>query len=191
MKQQDIDILRNLPVAAQSHWIGGRSVVGRGTALDVTSPIDGQVFSSLANGTSDDVDGAVAAARKAFESGVWSKAAPAERKKIMHRIADLIDKHAVELAVLGVRDNGTEISMAIKAEPGSAAGTFRYYAEVIDKVYGEIAPTAQNILGLIHREPVGVVAAIVPWNFPMMIGAWKVAPALAAGMRVRAAVLHQ
>lgn len=71
--------------------------------------------------------------------------------------------------------------MALRAEPGSAAGTFRYYAEAIDKVYGEIAPTADTILALIHREPVGVVAAIVPWNFPLMIGAWKLAPALAAG----------
>jgi gamma-glutamyl-gamma-aminobutyraldehyde dehydrogenase len=110
--------------------------------------------------------------------------APAARKAVLHRLADLIDKHAVELAVLGVRDNGTEISMALKAEPGSAAGTFRYYAEAIDKVYGEIAPTAPNVLGLIHREPVGVVGAIVPWNFPLMIGAWKVAPALAMGNSV-------
>jgi 4-(gamma-glutamylamino)butanal dehydrogenase len=83
-----------------------------------------------------------------------------------------------------VRDNGTEISMALKAEPGSAAATFRYYAEAIDKLYGEIAPTADNVLALIHREPVGVVAAIVPWNFPLMIGAWKLAPALAAGNTV-------
>ena len=110
-----------------------------------------------------------------------SIAAPAVRKKVLLRLADLIEKHALELAVLGVRDNGTEIGMAYKAEPLSAAATFRYYAEAIDKVYGEIAPTAPDVLGLIHREPLGVVAAIVPWNFPMMIGAWKVAPALAAG----------
>ncbi len=97
------------------------------------------------------------------------------------KIAELIERNALELAVLGVRDNGTEISMALKAEPGSAANSFRYYAEAIDKVYGEIAPTAENILGLVHRAPVGVVGAIVPWNFPMMIGAWKIAPALAAG----------
>ena len=100
------------------------------------------------------------------------------------RLADLIDRHALELAVLGVRDNGTEISMALKAEPGSAAQTFRYYAEALDKVYGEIAPTAENVLALIHREAVGVVAAIVPWNFPLMIGAWKLAPALAMGNSV-------
>ncbi len=104
---------------------------------------------------------------------------------MLHRLADLIEKHALELAVLGVRDNGTEIGMALKAEPGSAAGTFRYYAEALDKVYGEIAPpTAGNVLGLVHKEPVGVVGAIVPWNFPLMIGSWKLAPALAAGNSV-------
>ncbi len=110
--------------------------------------------------------------------------APAGRKKVLHKLADLIEKHALELAVLGVRDNGTEIGMALKAEPGSAAGTFRYYAEALDKVYGEIAPTAGNVLGLVHKEPVGVVGAIVPWNFPLMIGSWKLAPALAAGNSV-------
>lgn len=110
--------------------------------------------------------------------------APAGRKKVLHKLADLIEKHALELAVLGVRDNGTEMTMALKAEPGSAAGTFRYYAEALDKVYGEIAPTDPNFLGMIHKEPVGVVGAIVPWNFPMMIGAWKLAPALAMGNSV-------
>ena len=100
------------------------------------------------------------------------------------RLAELIEQNALELAVLGVRDNGTEISMALKAEAGSAAATFRYYGEALDKLYGEIAPTADNVLGLVHREPVGVVGAIVPWNFPLMIGSWKLAPALAAGNSV-------
>lgn len=126
----------------------------------------------------------MAAARRSFDNGSWSRMAPAGRKKVLHKLADLIEANAVELAVLGVRDNGTEISMAIKAEAGSAATTFRYYAEALDKVYGEIAPTAENVLGLIHRAPVGVVGAIVPWNFPLMIGAWKLAPALAAGNSV-------
>ncbi|MEY4755280.1 MAG: Aldehyde dehydrogenase PuuC [Pseudomonadota bacterium] len=110
--------------------------------------------------------------------------APAERKKILHRIADRIEAHHAELAVLGVRDNGTEIAMAWKAEPGSAATTFRYYAECVDKINGKIAPTAEGTLGLIHREPVGVVAAVVHCYFPLMIGAWKIAPALAAGITV-------
>jgi gamma-glutamyl-gamma-aminobutyraldehyde dehydrogenase len=130
------------------------------------------------------VDQAVKTARRSFEQGVWSRMAPAERKKVLHRIADRIEAHHAELAVLGVRDNGTEIAMAWKAEPGSAAGTFRYYAECVDKVNGEIAPTPEGTLGLVHKEPVGVVAAIVPWNFPLMIAAWKIAPALAAGNSV-------
>jgi 4-(gamma-glutamylamino)butanal dehydrogenase len=185
MSQAEINRLRAEKVAPQSLFINGKwQPAERGATLDVVSPIDGKAFSSISRGNAADVDAAVQAARLSFEKGVWSKAAPAERKKVMHKIADLIEKHALELAVLGVRDNGTEISMALKAEPGSAMGTFRYYAEAIDKVYGEIAPTANNILGLIHREPVGVVAVIVPWNFPMMIGSWKIAPALAAGNSV-------
>ncbi len=88
------------------------------------------------------------------------------------------------LTVLGVRDNGTEFNLALKAEAGSAAGTFRYYAEALDKVAGEVAPTAPDVLGLVQRAPVGVVGAIVPWNFPLMIGAWKLAPALAMGNSV-------
>lgn len=130
------------------------------------------------------MDAAVAAARRAYDGGAWSRAAPAERKRVLHAIADRIEAEALELAVLGIRDNGTEIAMALKAEPGSAAGTFRYYAEALDKVAGEVAPTAPGVLGLVHRVPIGVVGAIVPWNFPLMIGAWKLAPALAMGNSV-------
>ncbi|WP_404405121.1 aldehyde dehydrogenase [Pelagibacterium halotolerans] len=185
MDQAAIDRLRTTPVAEGHLWIDGKTCPGAdGGRMDVISPIDGTVLTTIADASAQDVDRAVAAARSAFDTKSWSRAAPAERKKVMHRIADLIEAHALELAVLGVRDNGTEISMALKAEPGSAAATFRYYAEAIDKVYGEIAPTPDNVLGLIHREPVGVVGAIVPWNFPLMIGAWKIAPALAAGNSV-------
>ncbi len=183
--QARIDLLRTQPVPPQALFIGGKWCAAEdGAVMEVISPIDGTRLTTIADATARDVDAAVRAARASFEKGVWSKASPAERKKVLFRIAELIEKNAFELAVLGVRDNGTEISMALKAEPGSAAGTFRYYAEALDKVYGEIAPTADNVLGLIHREPVGVVAAIVPWNFPMMIGAWKIAPALAAGNSV-------
>lgn len=126
----------------------------------------------------------MASARAAFDDGRWSRLAPAARKKVMYAIADRIEAEALALTVLGVRDNGTEFAMAFKAEAGSAAGTFRYYAEALDKVAGEVAPTAPDILGLVHRVPVGVVGAIVPWNFPLMIGAWKLAPALAMGNSV-------
>ena len=183
--QEKIEALRNLAVAPQALFINGiRQDPADGAVLDVVSPIDGRRLTTIADAGAEDVDRAVKAARAAFERGRWAKAAPAERKRVLLRIGELIEKHALELAVLGVRDNGTEISMAMKAEPGSAAGTFRYYGEAIDKVYGEIAPTAGDILGLVHREPVGVVGAIVPWNFPLMIGAWKIAPALAAGNSV-------
>ncbi|RFP87433.1 aldehyde dehydrogenase [Rhodobacteraceae bacterium 63075] len=155
-----------------------------GEALEVLSPIDGKAFTTLSRAQPEDVGRAVVAARSAFEDGRWADMAPAGRKKVLHRIADLIEERAMELTVLGVRDNGTEFNMAIKAEAGSAAGTFRYYAEAIDKIYGEVAPTAPDVLGLVHHAPVGVVGAIVPWNFPLMIGAWKLAPALAAGNSV-------
>ncbi|MCB1405594.1 MAG: aldehyde dehydrogenase family protein [Rhodobacteraceae bacterium] len=185
MDQLKIDALAAAPVAPGGLFIDGAwRAAQSGAVLSVTSPIDGRDLTTIADAGAVDVDAAVAAARRAFASGVWSRAAPAERKKVLHRIADALEREALALAVLGVRDNGTEISMAIKAEPGSAAQTFRYYAEAIDKVNGEIAPTAGNVLGLIHREPVGVVGAIVPWNFPLMIGAWKIAPALAMGNSV-------
>ena len=185
MLQEQIDRLRTAVVPPQELFIGGRFSAARsGARLDVVSPIDGRALTTIADGDAADVDLAVGAARRAFSDGSWSRAAPAHRKRILLRLADLVEQHALELAVLGVRDNGTEINMAYKAEPLSAAVTVRYYAEAIDKVYGEIAPTGRDVLGLIHREPLGVVGVIVPWNFPMMIGAWKIAPALAAGNSV-------
>ena len=185
MKQEQIDALRQHTVPDQQLLIDGRWVnATSGQTLPAISPIDGQPLCRIAAAGTDDVDQAVKAARRSFEQGAWSRMAPAERKKVLHRIADLIEAHHSELAVLGVRDNGTEIAMAWKAEPGSAAATFRYYAECVDKVNGEIAPTPEGTLGLIHKVPVGVVAAIVPWNFPLMIAAWKIAPALAAGNSV-------
>jgi 4-(gamma-glutamylamino)butanal dehydrogenase len=182
--QNQIDALAARPVADTRLLIDGRWVDGQDAPITRYSPVDGRPLAQIAQASAADVNRACAAARKAFDDGKWSRMPPAGRKAVLLRLADLIDKHALELAVLGVRDNGTEISMALKAEPGSAAATFRYYAEAIDKLYGEIAPTADNVLALIHREPVGVVGAIVPWNFPLMIGAWKLAPALAAGNTV-------
>lgn len=185
LDEERIRTLSAAPILPASHLIDGEA---RGASdsvvMDVISPLDGGVLTTMPRGTRDDAKAAISAARRAFDDGSWSGLAPAERKKIMLKWADLIEKNAVELAVLGVRNNGTEISMALKAEPMSAAGTIRYFAEAIDKLYGEIAPTAPGTLGLIHREAVGVVGAIVPWNFPLMIGAWKLGPALAAGCTV-------
>lgn len=183
--QNNIDLLRHSSITEPKMIINGKPVSAVSSeTLDVSSPIDGSVLTQIPDAGIADVDSAVAAARRAFDSGSWARMSPAARKLILLKWAELIDTHALELAVLGVRDNGTEISMALKAEPGSAAATIRYYAESIDKVYGEIAPTSQDTLALIHKEPVGVVGAIVPWNFPLMIAAWKLAPALSVGNSV-------
>ncbi|MBL0374232.1 aldehyde dehydrogenase [Rhizobium sp. KVB221] len=185
MEQTKIDRLRALAIPPQKLFIGGDwKAADREETIAVVSPIDGRVLTTISRASAADVDRAVRAARATYNAGSWSKMSPGGRKKILLRIAEIIEARSLELAVLGVRDNGTEIGMALRAEPGSAAATFRYYAEAIDKIYGEIAPTADNVLGLVHREAVGVVGAIVPWNMPLMIGAWKLAPALAMGNSV-------
>lgn len=185
MDQSSIDALRAQPVAAFTHLIGGNHVAASdGATMDVISPLNGRVLTTVARGTAADMQSAIAAARAAFEDGRWAGQPPAARKKVLLKWAALIEENALDLAVLGVRDNGTEIGMALKAEPASAAGTIRYYAEALDKIYGEVAPTPGDILGMILKEPVGVVGAIIPWNFPMMIGAWKLGPALAMGNSV-------
>lgn len=185
LDQDRIETLRHADVPSALHVIDGQRVAASDGATEpVISPIDGKPFTTMAWGTAQDAEAAIAAARRAFDDGRWSDLPPARRKAVLLKWADLIEAEAEELAVLGVRNNGTEIGMALKAEPLSAVATIRYYAEAIDKLYGEIAPTAPDVLGLVHREPVGVVAAIVPWNFPLMIGAWKLAPALAAGNTV-------
>lgn len=185
LDQNQIDALRGAPVRPALHLIdGARRPASDGGEMEVISPLNGKVLTTMAAGTHDDAEAAIASARAAFDDGRWSGLAPAQRKAVMLKWAALIESEALDLAVLGVRDNGTEIGMALKAEPMSAAQTIRYYAEATDKIYGEIAPTDPAVLGLVHREPVGVVGAIVPWNFPLMIGAWKLAPALAAGNSV-------
>ncbi len=150
LNQDRIDAIAARAVAPGKLLIGGDWVEGQDAPLDVISPIDGRHLTTIASAGAADVDRAVAAARAAYDAGVWSRAAPAVRKAVLHRLADLIDKNSLELGVLGVRDNGTDISMALKAEPGSAAATFRYYAEAIDKVMGEVAPTAGKCAGHGH-----------------------------------------
>ena len=131
MDQAAIDALRDSPVAEGRNLIGGQwAAAASGETLDVVSPIDGQHLTRIAASGGEDIDRAVKAARVAFEDGRWSGLAPMARGRILQRIAERIEAEALPLAVLGVRDNGTEISMALKAEPGSAAATFRYYGEL-------------------------------------------------------------
>ena len=185
LNQKNIDILRSKLVPKQSNFIGNKDISPLSEkVLEVISPIDGKVFSTIAASETEDVDHAVTFARKTFNSGVWANMPPKERKVILLKWADLIEINALRIAVLGVRDNGTEIKMAIKGEPKTAADVIRFYAEAIDKINGEITPTSHEVLSLIQKEPVGVVGIILPWNFPLMVGTWKIAPALAAGNSV-------
>ena len=163
-------------------FIGGRYVpAASGATFDCVSPIDGRVLAPVASTDAADVDLAVAAARRAFDSGVWSRRAPRERKKVLLRLAQLIEQHAEELALLETLDMGKPISDSLAVDIPATVRCITWYAEAIDKLYDEVAPTAHDQLALITREPIGVVGAIVPWNFPLIMAAWKIGPALAAG----------
>jgi gamma-glutamyl-gamma-aminobutyraldehyde dehydrogenase/4-guanidinobutyraldehyde dehydrogenase/NAD-dependent aldehyde dehydrogenase len=127
------------------------------------------------------VDRAVKAARAAFDKGSWSRMAPSSRKKVLLKFASLIEKHNDELALLETLDMGKPIRDSSRIDMPMAAQCIAWYAEAIDKVYDEIAPTGREAVSLIRREPVGIVAAVVPWNFPLLMASWKIGPALAAG----------
>jgi acyl-CoA reductase-like NAD-dependent aldehyde dehydrogenase len=152
-----------------------------GATFDCISPIDGRVLAQVASGDAADVDAAVASARAAFDRGDWSRAKPAHRKQVLLRFAELLRKHADELALTETLDVGKPIGDSLSVDVPSTANCIQWYAEAIDKIYDEVAPTGQQSLALITREPLGVVGAIVPWNFPMIMAAWKLGPILAAG----------
>ncbi|MBA4256913.1 MAG: aldehyde dehydrogenase PuuC, partial [Polaromonas sp.] len=163
---------------------GQRVAAADGQTFDCMSPVDGRLLTTVARCGQADVDAAVAAARAAFEAGKWSRMAPAQRKRILIKFADQLLAHADELALTETLDMGKPIQYAKGVDVNAAANCIRWYGEATDKVYDEIAPTARTALALITREPVGVVGVIVPWNYPMIMAAWKIAPALAAGNSV-------
>jgi 4-guanidinobutyraldehyde dehydrogenase / NAD-dependent aldehyde dehydrogenase len=166
-------------------FIDGRYVdAASGRRFDCISPIDGRRIAQVAACAAEDVERAVAAARRSFESGIWAGRRPAQRKLILLRFADLLQQHAEELALLETLDMGKPVSDALGIDVPASVRCMRWTAEAIDKVYDEIAPTGRDELGLITREPLGVVAAIVPWNFPLLMASWKIAPALAMGNSV-------
>lgn len=166
-------------------FIDGKFVpAASGRTFDCVSPVDGKVLTQVASGDVEDVDRAVASGRRAFESGVWAKMAPRDRKKVMLAFADAIRAHGTELALLETLDMGKPIADSSSIDVPATAGCIQYYAEAIDKVYDEVAPTASNVVAMILREPLGVVGAVVPWNFPMIMAAWKLGPALATGNSV-------
>lgn len=166
-------------------FIDGRYVdAASGGTFECRSPIDGRVLGQVAEGGEEDINRAVAAARRSFEAGAWSRATPVHRKRTLQKFAQLVEAHGDELALLESLDMGKPVRDARSVDIAASVRCLNWTAEAIDKVYGEVAPTGIDELGLITREPLGVVGAIVPWNFPLLMASWKIAPALAAGNSV-------
>ena len=163
---------------------GQRRDATSGQVFDKHSPIDGRRLGAVARGAVADIDLAVASARAAFEDRRWAGKAPAVRKRLLLRFADKILAAKEELALLETLDMGKPIQYALSVDVPSTARCIQWYAEAVDKIYDEIAPTGANALALITREPMGVIGVIVPWNYPMIMAAWKLGPALAAGNSV-------
>lgn len=166
-------------------WIDGKAVDALNGATFVDrSPRDGSLLANVAWCDEHDVARAVESARRAFTSSPWRGAAPRERKHVLRRFAELVAEHTEELALLETLDVGKPIGESLRVDVPAAAQCLEWFAETVDKQYGEVAPTGPNALAFVTREPVGVVGAVVPWNYPLIISAWKIAPALAAGNSV-------
>ncbi|HEV7980579.1 aldehyde dehydrogenase [Amycolatopsis sp.] len=155
-----------------------------GETFESTTPRDGSVLARIHAGGAEDVDRAVRAARTAFDDGRWRELPPKERKRIMLRWAELIRAHSEELALLDTLEMGKPITESLRVDAGGAADTIAWYAETIDKRYDEVAPAPADALALITREPLGVIGAVVPWNYALLIASWKLGPAIATGNSV-------
>jgi acyl-CoA reductase-like NAD-dependent aldehyde dehydrogenase len=166
-------------------FIGGKFVPSAsGKTFDCINPATGQSIAKVAECDAADVETAVKAARAAFEKGSWATMPPANRKRVMLKLAELLMKNREELALLETLDMGKPIAFSTTVDVPGSANTIQWFGEAIDKIYDEIAPTAGSVVAMITREPSGVVACVVPWNFPLLMACWKVAPALAAGNSV-------
>ena len=166
-------------------FIGGRwtpSVSGK--TFDTINPATEEVIAQVAEGDKEDVDLAVAAARKAFEQGPWGKMDARERGRLMYKLADLMEENIDELAALETLDNGKPIRDSRNADLPLAIDCLRYYAGYADKIHGQTIPVRGNYFTYTRREPVGVAGQIIPWNFPILMTAWKWGPALAAGCTI-------
>ncbi|MFJ3056198.1 aldehyde dehydrogenase [Herbaspirillum sp. NPDC087042] len=155
-----------------------------GASFKTTNPATGELLAEISACDSRDVDIAVAKANAAFNDGRWWKLAPAERKATLLRFADLLDANAHELAVLESLDSGKPIRECQLVDVPETINTIRWHAELIDKIYDHTAPVAQSALALVVREPIGVVGLVLPWNFPLLMLAWKIGPSLAAGCSI-------
>jgi 4-guanidinobutyraldehyde dehydrogenase/NAD-dependent aldehyde dehydrogenase len=166
-------------------FIEGRYVeAATGETFDCINPANGRSLAAVASCGAADVEAAVASARRAFDDGRWSRTPPSARKRVLRRFAELLREHGEELALIETLDMGKPIADSLAVDIPGAARCIEWYAEAVDKVYDEVAPTGPTTLATITREPVGVVGAIVPWNFPLLMASWKLGPALATGNSV-------
>ena len=166
------------------HFIDGEHVAGRGVRFTVVNPADAEPLCEVSSGTASDIDIAVASGRRAFVSGSWRCMAPRDRLEVLTRLAELIDRNAERFALLDTLVMGKPIRDMLAVDVPQSSLTFRYFAELCDKIEGAVTATAVDAFHYTLREPLGVVGCIVPWNFPLMMTAWKIAPALAAGNSV-------
>jgi acyl-CoA reductase-like NAD-dependent aldehyde dehydrogenase len=174
-------IANRLAFPSKAYIDGGWHKAASGKVFENTNPATGAILGTVAHCDAADVDRAVAAARRAFEDGVWSRAAPEERKAVLLRLADLVRANAEELAVMESLDSGKTIRDCLNEIGQEVPTFFQWYAELADKSFGKVAPTGEKIVAMIVKEPIGVVGLVLPWNFPLLMAAWKLAPALAAG----------
>ncbi|WP_150815416.1 aldehyde dehydrogenase family protein, partial [Pseudomonas fluorescens] len=172
---------RDLKIEGRAYINGEYTDAVSGETFECVSPVDGRLLGKIASCDAADAQRAVENARATFNSGVWSRLAPTKRKSTMIRFAGLLKQHAEELALLETLDMGKPISDSLYIDVPGAAQALSWSGEAIDKIYDEVAATPQDQLGLVTREAAGVVAAIVPWNFPLIMASWKFAPALAMG----------
>src|SRR5438067_1270864 len=172
-------------VKAQPLLIGGKWVDSEsGKTFPTVNPATGEVICQVAEGDKADVDKAVKAARKAFEDGPWAKMSAAERGRLLNKLADLIEQNTEELAALESLDNGKPYRDSLAADLPLSIKCYRYYAGWADKIHGKTIPVEGNYFCYTRHEPVGVVGQIIPWNFPLLMQAWKWGPALAAGCTI-------
>lgn len=163
---------------------GDWSASDNGALIETSNPATDAVLGTLAHCGQQDVDRAVAAARSAFRSGAWSRCAPEQRKEALLRLAELIRRDGVKLAVMESLESGKPIRDCLREITQEVPAIFQWYGELVDKTYGHVAPTGQEDCAMVVREPIGVVAAVLPWNFPLLMATWKLAPALASGCSV-------
>ncbi len=180
----DAHLATALSAADGRAFIEGRTDGSGGKTFASVSPVDGRVVADIAACTIDDVDRAVRVARRLFESGVWSQASADHRKAVLLKLAGLIEANAEELSLMETLDMGKPIAQSSSIDIPGTAATFRWYAELIDKISDEVPSTPPGSTAIVAREPLGVVAAITPWNYPLEIAAWKLAPALILGNSV-------